>query len=65
MAAPGAMAAHLQEFRSDFDFDFDAFSPAELFARIRGATRLPHMTPPSLDKCKHSSKRHAQSNNGI
>lgn len=60
MAAPGAMAAHLQQFRSDFGFNFDAFSPAELFARIRGATRLSHMTDPLLDKCKHSSIHQAQ-----
>lgn len=40
MAAPGAMAGHLGDFRKHFGFDFQAFSPAELFARLQGGSML-------------------------
>lgn len=38
MAPPGAMEAHIKEYSEDFGFDFEAFSPAELFARLQGKT---------------------------
>jgi hypothetical protein len=42
MAPPGAMEAHIKEYSEDFGFDFEAFSPAELFARLQGVHR--HMS---------------------
>lgn len=38
MAAPGAMDAHMEEYRRDHGIDFATFSPAELFARLQGRT---------------------------
>lgn len=35
MAPPGAMDAHLAEYRQQ-GFDFEGFSPEELWTRIRG-----------------------------
>ena len=52
MAPPGAVRDMVDMYRRDFGFDFDAFTPAELYKRIEGDS----LDIPELNAVKHAHR---------